>query len=204
MAKASVGTKRGGKKGKGVAWKQSKFLALGLVAVIVAVWIWLGLRMLGGDSSGSAYVIKDFPFTFIAEGGTEPFVQVADTSKPPRIPFKNAEGKLCWEAWICENAQCPGKKGGKQYLYANIIPYIKKMIDEGKWDLEKGMPVGGSAEGPDGMPPQMMMMFMNECPACKKARKDAFKVKRFQTPEGEQKLEELRKKVQEESKKSGG
>ncbi|EFK96007.1 secreted protein [sediment metagenome] len=152
----------------------------------------------GEDEPPSPYVIQNFPFTFLPEGGGELIVKKAATTKPPRVPFR-MDNRWYWEAWVCENPKCPGRQDGKPFAYPNVILYIKKLIDQGKYDPTKPLPM---PTADDAKASPMRMPFMNECPQCTEAKIPGFQVRRYQTPEGQMLLEDLRKRVQAEVKRS--
>jgi len=182
-----------GKTGKGAAWKQSKAVAAALVAAIVLIWVGMLWWWLGG---GQTYNIEGFPHTFMAEDGSgEPLIIKADTNNPPRSPFQK-DGKWYWEAFVCNNPDCPGKKADKPFIFPAVNPWIKDLIKAGKYDPSKPMGLFPGEMGATGMPMPPPMYGMTECPKCKAAKKKPFHVSRYYTPEGQKMLDEMIKKVQ--------
>ncbi len=188
--------KRGGG-GNSPAWKKSKLVALILVGVIIAALVNMLMQLMGPDKNRSM-LPDDFPHTFItpSDAGTdESKIIIERSSRQPKTPFKAENGEWAWPAYYCLNEACPGRgKDGKPYIFPAIDP-MAQQIAEGKKPEEFS---------PDMAPPLMEL----QCPMCQQAyvrvtdnalkeRYVPMNIDKYQTEEGRQMFEELKKRIQE-------
>lgn len=166
------------------SWKKSPLLAIALTAVIAACGYYIYVACFA--NSGSNLIPDNFPHTFIAvkDNGNPKAILIKRGQSEPAVPFTENE-KEYWQAYICQNTECPGMKKGKKYVFAYVVEAPR--IDE---------KTGEILEPP--APPV--------CPLCVKAAKKAHgkdrekyenaMVERFQTPEGEKIFDDIRAKYQ--------
>ena len=198
MGKRRVKRKRksSGSSGRsGGSWKKSKGLAIGLIVAIIAIWIWMFMRLLGTGGERPA-LLKDFPYTYMTETSRTEVIIRADSDQQPKLPFKHEKtGELAWECYVCNNESCPGRAitDGKPYKFPYVIEYLKK-VHLGEIDPEE--------EGKEGDMAEEIMGEMPTCPECEEAGLDPYMVTRYQTEEGKKKLAEWRKRFAEERKKN--
>lgn len=188
-SRSGRGRSGGGESG----WKKSKGLAGGLILVIVLFWIHMLFGLFGG---GGGAMLEDFPYTYMTEESHKLIIKKADSNDLPTLPFRDDEtGEYCWEAWVCNNEECPHlrskkNKEKKPYIFPYEVEYLRK-VAEGEID-----PNEQPAEGDEEMMDPEMYEEMPQCPRCKKKKKDSYQVDRYQTEEGNKMMEELRKKFE--------
>lgn len=196
---------------RGGGWKKS----IALAVICVAITLFMGYRIFFAGAV-SATELRNFPYTYMSENMMkekiekktgEPIVIVSDSTKKPMTPFwKNNvpgtdPGDLLWRALKCESDQCPYlAQTGKTFLFPQIVPELREWVMSGKKaeDISK-LPV--QFEPGDGSPPPpppitLGRMPQPACPACLSAGVPAFRVREFQTPEGQKMLDGLRKRLE--------
>lgn len=159
-AKTSTRSHHPHRSGGGEAtWKKSKLVAVVLIVVIVVSL----LRMIGSGTGNPSLLPDNFPRVFIAaeNNGSYENLLVERGAKNPKIPIES-DGKKFWDAYICLNEYCPGRKktGGRPYIFAGVMPEMPPISPEGP----------GAPGGPGTPPPDMGPGYFPEivCPECKK------------------------------------
>jgi hypothetical protein len=172
--------------GDGGSWKNSPLVGMVLgIVIVVALISLIGSTFSDGSDS---LVPSNFPNTYLAEAddGNYGAVLIVRGREARAVPFTEG-GKEYWEAYICRAEVCPGRKDGKDYIFAaKRVP------------LENPTPPPGDL--PEGYTPQIEYQQI-ECPLCKEARATAkkserenfqFNADRYQTEEGLKIIDEIR------------
>jgi len=173
--------------GGGSGWKNSPIVKVVLIVVIIGCLLNLLYSLTSGGGSNNP-IPDDFPRTFIAasDNGSYNAVIIKRSKTPPKTPILEG-GKEYWDAYICLNEKCPGRKitGGKPFIFAAVM---------------QTPPNQGN--GPETPP---MDVFMDAtCPECKvaynkvskeyKSLFDPINVQRYQTEEALKIIEQIREK----------
>lgn len=59
-------------------------------------------------------------FMQVEDNGSYDNFLLKDMVKEPVVPFKE-NGEYYWQAFVCKNAKCPGRKGGVDYVFAAVV-----------------------------------------------------------------------------------
>lgn len=196
--RATSGKRAARRSASGGTWKKSKAAAGILVFAIVCVWIWIFSWLFGSP----APTYENFPWTYIAEGeGEEVLILRADSDQKKRAPFQK-DGKIYWDAYQCNNPDCPGRgEDGKPYVFPHVIPFQKKRLEEGKPPELTPEEMREMEESGDMMMMEEMMFAEPFCPLCDRARLDPYNVQPYDTPEGKKMKQEVMKRYRKEREK---
>ncbi|MBP5231949.1 MAG: hypothetical protein J6333_00920 [Planctomycetes bacterium] len=209
MAKKSRNSIRSTRKHKKVgsggdaAWKHSPIVG-GALGVVILLCLIMVIRTLTGSGGGGSILPDTFPHAYLAEedNGKYDAILIKRGSKSVPTPFTE-NGKEYWEAYICHNANCPGRAQGKKgkesppYIFAGKRPKMPEPPANGE-----------NGQGPSMPDMSMMQIFCPKCKAAydkasakKKATFDLTAVEHYQTEEAQQELEKIRAEYR---KRSGG
>lgn len=172
------------------AWKKSWLLAVVLLFVIAYC-----LHMMITNFKGNSGVgLPDtFPRSFIAleDAGNYDALLIIRGSDSPVVPIEK-NGKKYYEAYICNNENCPGrsKTDGKPYIFGIVPPPPPPQYVEGTPPPQEAMPEFSYG---------MLELY---CPLCKEkfdsvkpkyqARYEPYRIERYNTPEALEMIEKVR------------